>query len=79
MQAYVRGVPVCLVLLLAGCADIDLTKVEPEKTYRVGSNIAQRDQGLPSAVDTKTVNTADPDHYGLPRSVNLPPGVRAGH
>jgi hypothetical protein len=54
-----------------------MAKVEPEKIYRTGSNIAERDHALPSNVETKTVNTADPDRLGLPMAGKLPTG--GGH
>jgi hypothetical protein len=73
-----RGIPACVALMLTGCATgIDMAKVEPEKIYRTGSNIAERDHALPSNVETKTVNTADPDRLGLPMAGKLPTG--GGH
>jgi len=60
----------CTLVLASGCvADVDMSKVEPEKIYRTGSNIAQREHSPGAAnVETKTVNTADPG-LGIPGGI----------
>ena len=70
----------CALALLAACADFKPDQVAEEKVYRTGSNIAQRDHGaMPGNVETKTVNTADPDRLGLPNGGKLPSSFGGGH
>ena len=71
MKRIVRLVALCIVVLAAGCASFDGEKVAPEKLYRTGSNIAQRDHSLPDSVQTKQVDTADPN-MGLPMGGRTP-------
>jgi hypothetical protein len=79
MQRSVTAIAVCIAALAAGCAaDIDMAKVEREKIYRTGSNIAERDHGMASNVESKTVNTADPQ-LGLPSAGRLPRSFGGGN
>ena len=71
MERIVRLVPVCIVTLAAGCASFDGEKIAAEKRYRTGSNIAQRDHSIPDSVQTKQVDTADPN-MGLPMGGRTP-------
>jgi len=79
MPRLARAVPACLALLaLAGCAVPGAeAEAQPEKIYRTGSNIAQREHSLPGNVQTKQVDTADP-RLGMPQSGRLPRSFGGG-
>ena len=63
----------CIAALLAACASApDERGVATEKDYRTGSNIAQRDRTMRDSVQTRTIDTADPN-LGLPMGNRSPP------
>jgi len=77
MERIVRLVPVCIVALGAACASFDANKVAAETRYRTGSNIAERDHSMRDSVQTKEVNTGDPN-LGLPMAGRLPRSFGTG-
>jgi hypothetical protein len=79
MPRLVRFVPACLVtLVLAGCAIASADgNAQSDKLYRTGSNIAQREHSLRENVQTKQVDTADPN-LGLPSAGRLPRSFGGG-
>ena len=62
--------------LLCGCATADNDgHPYPEKVYRTGSNIPQREGGMRDGVETSTVSTGD-TRLGVPGMPAPMPGGR---
>jgi hypothetical protein len=78
MERIVRIMAMGAAVVVAGCASAPLTHVAEEKQYRTGSNIAERDHRLRGSVQTKEINTADPDQFGLPNGGRLPRSFGGG-
>jgi hypothetical protein len=79
MPRLARAVSACLATLALGACALSATEgdAQSERLYRTGSNIAQREHSMPGNVQTKQVDTGDPN-LGLPQAGRLPRSFGGG-